>query len=64
MYLEKPGIKPPGREADHLPSIAKVNNGWSHTSTLVFGSMLCTGTTLPEKDEKTPPEVSVKVSNL
>jgi hypothetical protein len=28
-----PGVKMPGREADHPPSKAEVKNAWSYTST-------------------------------
>jgi hypothetical protein len=43
-----PGIRWPGHEADHwLWSNAEVRNGWSYISTLPYGAVACTRTTLP-----------------
>jgi hypothetical protein len=43
-----PGVKRPGREADHSPpSSAEVKNAWRYTSTPWRGAYLSKGTTLP-----------------
>jgi hypothetical protein len=43
-----PGVKRPGREADHLPpTSAEVKKTWVYTSSPPYIFMLSTGTTLP-----------------